>query len=142
MLPAACWLGILSFWRMDILEKSYDYIDYTLEELAKLEDKCVSLLYFFKLFSPAGQLAQRLLIEHAFIEVEHELNGAVVGITDRGRAVLNMGGIRNYLDGLDEKTVTENKARKALKKALTLSACFAASAIALGYAIRAFRHAR
>jgi hypothetical protein len=120
---------------MEILEKAYDYIDYTLEELAKLEDKCVSLLYFFKLFSPAGELAQQILIEHSFIDVEKDRSGAVVGITDRGRTVVQMGGIRNYLNYLDHHPVTRHKKIKALGKVLKWSAYVAASAIVLSYVI-------
>ena len=86
---------------MDILDKAYDYIDYTLEQLSKLEESSVSLLYFFKLFSPAGKLAQHLLVEHSFIETDKENTYAVIGITERGRAVLTMGGMRKYLDSLE-----------------------------------------
>lgn len=127
---------------MDILEKAYDYIDYTLEELAKLEEKCVSLLYFFKLFSPAGELAQRILIEHSFIEVEKDMSGAVVGITDRGRAVVQMGGIRRYLNYLDEEAAAENTRISSVRKILRWSAYIAASALVLSYTLWAIRHAR
>lgn len=124
---------------MDILEKAYDYIDYTLEELARLEEKCVSLLYFFKLFSPAGELAQQILIEHSFIEVEKELSGAVVGITERGRNVIQMGGIRNYLNYLDRQASLEHKKTRSFGKLLKWSAGVTASALVISYTIWAIR---
>ena len=114
---------------MDILDKAYDYIDYTLEQLAKLEESSVSLLYFFKLFSPAGKLAQRLLIEHSFIELEDGNSLAAVGITDRGRAVLDMGGIRKYLDSLDRQVIVKKQRIKAVRKMVITAACTAASII-------------
>lgn len=114
---------------MDILDKAYDYIDYTLEQLSKLEESSVSLLYFFKLFSPAGKLAQRLLIEHSFIEVENDNSLAAVGITDRGREVLNMGGIRKYLDSLDGETVPDEQKIKSVRKMIITAACIAGSVI-------------
>jgi hypothetical protein len=100
---------------MDILEKAYDYIDYTLEELNKLEDSCVSLLYFFKLFSPAGKLAQHLLVKHSFVEVQQEPVG-VACITERGRAVVQMGGIRNYLDHVDHQSFLQEQKVQRLRK--------------------------
>jgi hypothetical protein len=127
---------------MDILEKAYDYIDYTLEELGKLEEKCVSLLYFFKLFSPAGELAQQILIEHSFIEVEKDLSGAVVGITDRGRNVIQMGGIRNYLNYLDREASLQYKKIRSFGKLFKWSAYIAASALVLSYTIWAVRQVR
>lgn len=116
---------------MDILEKAYDYIDYTLEELNKLEEKCLSLLYFFKLFSPAGELAQKILVEHSFIDVEKDLNGAVVGITDRGRAVIEMDGIRNYLDYLDTHATLQHKRVTSWKEFLKVGACLAVGVCSL-----------
>jgi hypothetical protein len=113
---------------MDILDKAYDYIDYTLEQLAKLEETSVSLLYFFKLFSPAGKLAQHLLIEHSFIEIEGNDN-RVTGITERGRAVLTMGGIRQYLDHLDMQHVVSESRIKKLRKVLIATACVAGSVL-------------
>lgn len=114
---------------MDILDKAYDYIDYTLEELAKLEETSVSLLYFFKLFSPAGRLAQHLLTEHSFIQVEGNNDVAVTGITDRGRAVLTMGGIRKYLDHLDMQNVTTKVRVKKMQKVIIAAACVAGSVV-------------
>jgi hypothetical protein len=113
---------------MDILEKAYDYIDYTLEELARLEESSVSLLYFFKLFSPAGELAQHLLVKHSFIEVEEDSSVAVVGITERGRAVVQMGGVRNYLDHLDKKIILKRKTR-SFRKIFGWTAFVAGSAL-------------
>lgn len=124
---------------MDILEKAYDYIDYTLEELAKLEEKCVSLLYFFKLFSPAGELAQQLLVDHSFIEVEKNSSVAVVGITAKGRAVLNMGGIREYLNHLDDEALRKTRRLRSVRKILTWTVCVAGSALVLKYGINVLR---
>ena len=114
---------------MDILDKAYDYIDYTLEQLSKLEESSVSLLYFFKLFSPAGKLAQRLLVEHSFIETNRENTYAVIGITDRGRAVLTMGGIRKYLDHLDTEVVQQKERVKKMRTIMITAAAAAASAL-------------
>ena len=114
---------------MDILDKAYDYIDYTLEELAKLEETSVSLQYFFKLFSPAGQLAQHLLTEHSFIQMESGSSLAVTGITDRGRAVLTMGGIRKYLDHLDMQNMEYKERVKKMRKMFIATACVAGSAL-------------
>ena len=114
---------------MDILDKAYDYIDYTLEQLAKLEESSVSLLYFFKLFSPAGKLAQRLLVEHSFIETDSENSSAVIGITDRGRAVLTMGGIRKYLDRLDMEVASRKQRVKQVRKIVMVAAIAAGSAL-------------
>jgi hypothetical protein len=113
---------------MDILDKAYDYIDYTLEQLAKLEESSVSLLYFFKLFSPAGKLAQHLLVEHSFIETDGENGNAVIGITERGRAVLTMGGIRKYLDHLDMEVASRKQRVKQVRKILMAAAVAAGSA--------------
>lgn len=124
---------------MDILEKAYDYIDYTLEELAKLEEKCVSLVYFFKLFSPAGKLAQHLLIDHSFIEVEKDNSVAVTGITERGRAVLNMGGIRNYLNHLDEEAQSKTRRLSLIRKILALTVGIAGSALLVRYGFQVLR---
>lgn len=121
---------------MDILEKAYDYIDYTLEELNKLEEKCLSLLYFFKLFSPAGELAQKILVEHSFIEVEEELNGAVVGITDRGREVIEMGGIRNYLNYLDWHSSSSRSKARTVKSVVKTGVCLAAGVFSLWLVFR------
>lgn len=124
---------------MDILEKAYDYIDYTLEELAKLEESCVSLMYFFKLFSPAGELAQRLLVDHSFIEVDGNNSMAVVGITERGRAVLRTGGIREYLHYLDMQGYKESRRQKLKRALISFSVIIAGSAVIIGYGIHAFR---
>lgn len=114
---------------MDILDKAYDYIDYTLEQLSKLEESSVSLLYFFKLFSPAGKLAQHLLVEHSFIETEDGNSHAVVGITERGRTVLTMGGIRKYLDHLETQTNDKEQRVKKFRKILITAALVAGSAL-------------
>lgn len=121
---------------MDILEKAYDYIDYTLIELSKLEDRCVSLMYFFKLFSPAGELAQKILLDHSFVEVEKENNVSVVCITERGRQVIESGGVREYLGHLDEQTATKKHRVKSIRKMLALAACLAGVVIVTGYALR------
>jgi hypothetical protein len=114
---------------MDILDKAYDYIDYTLEQLSKQEVSSVSLLYFFKLFSPAGKLAQHLLVEHSFIITDRENSLAVVGITDRGRHALAMGGIRKYLDHLDGETALKRQRVKHVRKLLLAAAIVAGSAL-------------
>jgi hypothetical protein len=114
---------------MDMLDKAYDYIDYTLEQLAKLEESSVSLMYFFKLFSPAGKLAQHLLIEHSFIETEGGNSHAVVGITERGREVLSMGGIRKYLDHLDAQINDKEQRIIKLRKIMITAAIVAGSAL-------------
>src|SRR5688572_3570705 len=121
---------------MDILEKAYDYIDYTLVELSRLEESCVSLLYFFKLFSPAGELAQKILLEHSFIEVENDNNLSVACITDRGREVIRVGGVREYLGHLDEQAASKKYRTKKFRRMLTLAACFAGAVIVTGYALR------
>ena len=113
---------------MDILDKAYDYIDYTLEQLAKLEQSSVSLLYFFKLFSPAGKLAQQLLVEHCFIETDSENSSAVIGITERGMTVLTMGGIRKYLDHLDMEVASRKQRVKQVRKIVMVAALAAGSA--------------
>lgn len=113
---------------MEVLDKAYDYIDYTLEQLDKLEETSVSLLYFFKLFSPAGKLAEHILIEHSFIEIESH-NNLVTGITSRGRAVLIMGGIRKYLDHLDVQDAVNRERVKKLRRVLIATACVAGSVL-------------
>lgn len=114
---------------MDVLDKAYDYIDYTLEQLARLEESPVSLLYFFKLFSPAGKLAQHLLAEHSFIETDSENSHAVVGITERGKAVLTMGGIRKYLDHLDMEAALRRQRVKQVRRIMIAAAVAAGSAL-------------
>jgi hypothetical protein len=117
---------------MDILEKSYDYIDYTLTELSKLQESCVSLLYFFKVFSPAGELAQKLLLDHGFIEVEDHNNTAVVCITDKGREVVTMGGVREYLNYLGGQTATK---KRRINKMIAY-ACVVGAVVAMKYALK------
>lgn len=114
---------------MDVLDKAYDYIDYTLEQLAKLEESSVSLLYFFKLFSPAGKLAQHLLVQHCFIETDSQNSHAVVGITERGRTVLTMGGIRKYLDSLDMEAAQRQQRVVTMRKIMLTAAIVAGSAL-------------
>ena len=121
---------------MDILEKAYDYIDYTLSELSNLEENCVSLLYFFKVFSPAGELAQKILLDHGFIEVEKNKNLSVVCITDRGREVVSMGGVRKYLDQLEEQKVTRKTRVRKVRRMLTFAACVAAGLVATGISLK------
>ena len=114
---------------MDILDKAYDYIDYTLEQLSKTGETSVSLLYFFKLFSPAGKLAKHLLMEHSFIEVDSNDALAVIGITERGRDVVTMGGIRKYLDYLDVQAVNNEQRSRKMRKVMITAACVAGSAL-------------
>lgn len=109
---------------MDMVEKAYDYIDYTLEELCKLESHCVSLLYFFKLFSPAGQLANDLLVRNDFISVNED---KLVAITDKGKSVLRMGGIRDYLEHLDRQEMMRQAGLKKIKKIFQWTAGAAAT---------------
>jgi hypothetical protein len=109
---------------MDIAEKAYDYIDYTLEELCKLESHCVSLLYFFKLFSPAGQLANDLLVRNEFISINE---GRLVAITDKGKSVLRMGGIREYLQKMDRQEMIRRAGLKKVKKIVQWTAGAAAT---------------
>lgn len=120
---------------MDILDKAYDYIDYTLEQLSKLEESSVSLLYFFKLFSPAGKLAQHLLVEHSFIETDRDNSYAVIGITERGRSVLTMGGIRKYLDHLDTE-VAQRKERVKRMRVIMISAAVAVTSALLYFTLK------
>ncbi|HYF30464.1 MAG TPA: hypothetical protein VD993_05045 [Chitinophagaceae bacterium] len=121
---------------MDVLEKAYDYIDYTLSELSKLEGNCVSLLYFFKLFSPAGKLAQQILMDNSFITVEKESNVSVVCITEKGREVVQRGGVREYLGYLDEQDRTKKQKAKAIRKMFALAAFVAGAVLVTGYALR------
>ena len=114
---------------MDILDKAYDYIDYTLEQLAKTQESSVSLLYFFKLSSTAGKLAKHLLIEHSFIEVDSNHALAVIGITQKGRDVVSMGGIRKYLDYLDMLAMNDKNRLKKIKRIMIAAGCAAGSAI-------------
>lgn len=114
---------------MDILDKAYDYIDYTLEQLSKQELSSVSLLYFFKLFSPAGKLAQHLLVQHSFIVTDNENSLAVVGLTERGRHALAMGGIRKYLDHLDEEIAIKRQRVRQVRRILLAAAIVAGSAL-------------
>lgn len=120
---------------MDILDKAYDYIDYTLIELSKLEESCVSLLYFFKVFSPAGQLAQNILLENGFIEVETN-RSLVVCITDRGREVLSMGGVREYFDHVDAQTKAQKDRIRKVRKMLTWAACMVGVVLVAGVALK------
>ena len=121
---------------MDILEKSYDYIDYTLAELSKLQESCVSLLYFFKVFSPAGELAQKILLDNGFIEVEDHNNAAVVCITDKGREVVTMGGVREYLNYMDGRAVTKSQRIKKIRRVMAYAACLAGAVMVTSYALK------
>lgn len=127
---------------MDVQEKAYDYIDYTLSELSKMEETCVSLMYFFKVFSPAGELAQKILLDHDFIEVQNEDNShAVVCITDKGREALRMGGVREYLDYLDGQARTKKKRIRKMRNLIAWAACVAGAVVITGFAVRAARNA-
>ncbi|HEX6181591.1 MAG TPA: hypothetical protein VFZ47_10125 [Chitinophagaceae bacterium] len=121
---------------MDILEKAYDYIDYTLAELSRLQGNCVSLLYFFKVFSPAGEVAQKILLDHEFIKIQTEKNLSVVCITDKGREVVMMGGVREYLGYLDEQATTKRQRIKTIRRMLGYAACVAGAVIFTRYALR------
>ena len=122
---------------MDIREKAYDYIDYTLAELSKLQESCVSLLYFFKVFSPAGELAQKILIDHGFIKIEDDDDKvAVVCITDKGREVVTIGGVREYLEHVDETAATKRQRIKNIRRIIAFAACLAGAVIATSYALR------
>ena len=121
---------------MDVLEKAYDYIDYTLTELSKLQGNCVSLLYFFKVFSPAGELAQKILLDHEFIQIQPDKDLSVVCITNKGREVVLMGGVRVYLDDLDEQAATKRQRIKSIRKMLGYAACVAGAVMVTRYAMR------
>ena len=121
---------------MDVLEKAYDYIDYTLTELSKLQENCVSLLYFFKVFSPAGELAQKILLDHQFIQLKVENNVSIVCITAKGNTVVSMGGVREYLAYLDGQTITKKLHIRKVRKLITYTACILGAVAVTGYVLR------
>ena len=107
-----------------------------LQSYSRMEDSCVSLMYFFKLFSPAGEIAQKILLDNAFIAVTHDNNGEVVCITNKGREVIMSGGVREFMKNSIEQASTKKLRVKKIRTALAWAACFVGVILVTGYAFK------
>ena len=96
---------------MNNLDEAYNIIDKELEHLSKESDAAID----FNIYSTVGQQALKIIQDHVLITFRSaNIPGSMADIQPKGLEVLKIGGIKNYLDKLNNKTI-QGEAKEALE---------------------------